>query len=93
MQLEKAGWYVNDPTIPESAFFCAYSVDVRGYEVKMPIKYFLLKNLSIDVTPYYTYWHINKSDVVVPPDYPIPLIEPDSNTHEEGLLGGLTYIF
>ena len=66
---------------------------VWGYEVKMPIKYFLLKNLSIDVTPYYTYWHINKSDVVVPPDYPIPLIEPDSNTHEEGLLGGLTYIF
>ena len=64
---------------------------VWGVELKAPIKYYLLKNLSLDVTPYFTYWKINKSNVVaVDGGY---LQEPESNTHLEGLLAGFTYSF
>ncbi|HNX82306.1 MAG TPA: hypothetical protein PKL77_09190 [Candidatus Omnitrophota bacterium] len=64
---------------------------VWGSELKFPIKYQILKHVSIDVTPYFTYWHIKNS-------LPLELsgsyfYEPDSNTHVEGLLAGLTYSF
>lgn len=64
---------------------------VWGSEMKFPIKYQVLKFLSIDVTPYFTYWHIkNSTPLQINGSY---YIEPDSNTHVEGLLAGLTYSF
>lgn len=65
--------------------------DVWGAEVKTPIRYLLLKNLSLDITPYFTYWSIKRSDPVMISGY--YYFEPDSRTHEEGLLAGLTFIF
>ncbi|MGD0336369.1 MAG: hypothetical protein ABSB18_04640 [Candidatus Omnitrophota bacterium] len=62
---------------------------VWGTEVKLPIKYYILKNLSLDITPYFTYWKIKHSDV----DPNSGLYEPDSKTHLEGVLGGFTYSF
>jgi len=63
----------------------------NGIEVKLPLKYSLSKNLSFDLTPYYTYWNIRQSD-------PVEIsgsfyYEPDSTTHQEGLQIGLTYRF
>lgn len=64
---------------------------VFGAEVKLPVKYYFLKNLSFDVTPYFTYWKIDKStDTLISGR---PYYEPDSKTHIEGLLVGLTYGF
>jgi hypothetical protein len=64
---------------------------IYGAEVKMPIKYNLLRNISFDVTPYFTYWDIKNSDLVlINGSY---YSEPDSTTHIEGLLVGLTYSF
>ena len=53
-------------------------------ELKAPIKFFLLKNLSLDVTPYFTYVRIKASKPVG------GYYEPDSKTHDEGLLGAMT---
>lgn len=65
--------------------------NVYGLEVKAPIKYYFLKNISFDVTPYFTYWHIKESDpVLISGAY---YVEPDSRTHIEGLLTGFTYNF
>ena len=61
---------------------------VWGTEVKAPIKLYLLKNLSFDVTPYFIYWKIQASRVA-----PDGMYEPVSKTHEEGLLSGMTYTF
>lgn len=64
---------------------------VFGAEVKLPVKYYFLKNLSFDVTPYFTYWEINESTpTLIAGDYGY---EPYSTTHIEGLLVGLTYSF
>ncbi len=65
--------------------------NVWGAEVKLPMKYYLLENLTLDFTPYYTFWRINQSDPVVISG--VAYVEPDSNTHEEGLMTGLTYTF
>ena len=64
---------------------------VWGVELKAPIKYYLLKNLSLDVTPYFTYWKINRSNYVS--TYGFYSYEPKSYTHLEGLLAGFTYSF
>ncbi len=65
--------------------------NVHGAEVRIPIKYYLLKTLSLDLTPYFTYWHIGQSNIVeISGD---SYVEPKSKTHIEGLLAGLTYIF
>lgn len=65
--------------------------NVYGIDLKFPIKYYLLKNISFDVTPYFTYWHIKASDpVLISGSY---YIEPDSNTHIEGVFVGLTCTF
>lgn len=63
-----------------------------GFDIKAPIKYYLLKNLSFDVTPYFTYWSIKRSDLV---DIGggLGVYEPDSQTHIEGLRAGFTYKF
>ncbi|MDE2009693.1 MAG: hypothetical protein KGJ09_06400 [Candidatus Omnitrophica bacterium] len=61
---------------------------VWGTEVKLPIKFYVLNNLSLDITPYFTYWKIQASEVL-----PDGYYEPVSKTHEEGLLSGMTYIF
>ena len=65
--------------------------NVWGNEVKTPIKYLLSKNLTFDLTPYFTYWNISSSK----PEMISGMLfaEPDSHTHEEGLLTGLTYSF
>jgi hypothetical protein len=60
-------------------------------ELKAPIKYFLLKNLSLDITPYFTYLRINPSKFIPDGNTGYGYIEPDSKTHEEGLLGGMTF--
>jgi len=65
--------------------------DVWGTEVEIPIKYYLLKNLTLDITPCYTFWRINHSSVLEISG--TPLYEPDSNTNELGILTGLTYTF
>jgi hypothetical protein len=65
--------------------------EVYGAEVKIPIKYYLLKNLSFDLTPYFTYWYIGQSDLVEISGR--SYYEPKSKTHIEGLLTGLTYLF
>ncbi len=60
---------------------------VWGTNLRMPIKYYVLKNLSLDLTPYFTYWQIHASNVLD------GWYEPQSKTHLEGLLLGLTYSF
>ncbi|MCM8797287.1 MAG: hypothetical protein NC923_05370 [Candidatus Omnitrophica bacterium] len=64
---------------------------VWGGEVKLPVKYYILKNLSLDVTPYFTYWKIKRSDYVeLGGSY---WHEPDSKTHFNGVLAGFTCAF
>ena len=65
--------------------------DVYGIEVKAPLKYYLFKNLSFDLTPYYTYWRIYLSEPAQISG--IGVAEPDSKTHILGLQTGLTYYF
>lgn len=65
---------------------------VSGTEAKIPIKYCIAKNISFDLTPYFTCWHIGHSDTITLAGIP-GYYEPDSETHEEGLLTGLTYTF
>jgi len=61
---------------------------VAGWEVKLPIKYYLWKNFSLDVTPYFTAWNISHSDdVKISGSY---YYEPDSHTYIEGVLLGAT---
>jgi hypothetical protein len=64
---------------------------VLGAEVKFPIKFYLLKTLSLDFTPYLTYWEISKSTntAISGTEY----YEPYSQTHIEGILLGATYSF
>lgn len=64
---------------------------VSGAEIKLPLKYSLTPKLSFDLTPYFTYWHINKSSPATIAG--TAFYEPDSRTHIEGLLTGLTYSF
>jgi hypothetical protein len=79
-------WFLS---VPETTTFKLESV--YGVELKMPIKYHLLKNLSLNVTPYFTFWNIGESDPVLTSDgY---YYEPDSTTHIEGVLAGITYSF
>jgi hypothetical protein len=66
--------------------------NVWGTELKIPIKYYLLRNLSLDVTPYFTHWKIKHSDYI-PLGGDLYVYEPDSQTHIEGLLIGFTCNF
>lgn len=61
---------------------------VAGWEFKLPIKYYLLKNVSLDLTPYSTWWNITESDPVLISG--TSYYEPNSHTHIEGLLVGIT---
>ncbi|MDE2027533.1 MAG: hypothetical protein KGK03_07645 [Candidatus Omnitrophica bacterium] len=61
---------------------------VWGALVKAPIKFYLSSNMSLDLTPYFTYWKINASNVS-----PDGYYEPTSKTHEEGLLSGMTLYY
>ncbi|MFH1414208.1 MAG: hypothetical protein ABIG56_05120, partial [Candidatus Omnitrophota bacterium] len=65
--------------------------NVWGIEIMAPIKYLFGKNLSFDITPYFTYWNIDKSD-------PVSIsgslfYEPDSRTHIEGVQVGFSCYF
>lgn len=64
---------------------------VAGWEIELPLRYYLLKNLSFDITPYLTFWNISESDSVLISGS--SYVEPNSRTHIEGLLVGLTCIF
>jgi hypothetical protein len=91
--IDWAGWLAIDPKMKaylyEGGTFKLGNV--WGTEVKAPIKYYLLKSLSLDVTPYYTYWHISHSNSVVISG--TSYYEPDSNTNELGVMAGITYGF
>jgi hypothetical protein len=65
--------------------------DVWGIELKIPIKYRVFKNLSLDLTPYFTYWKIKESGTIQISG--TNYVEPDSRTHIEGVMAGLTYYF
>ena len=67
--------------------------NVWGSELRLPIKYYLLKNLSLDITPYYIYWHIGASNFVPIDDTGLGWQEPESKTNLRGLLAGITYVF
>ena len=64
---------------------------VSGVEVKLPLKYYMLQNLSWDLTPYYSFWRIKRSDPAVISG--VSYQEPDSRTHVLALQTGLTYCF
>lgn len=64
---------------------------VLGIDLKIPIKYYIFKNFSFDVVPYFTYWDITKSDPVLING--ASYYEPDSKTYIEGILIGFTNIF
>lgn len=85
-EMRADNWFLDPPTTTTFKL-----KNVYGIELKAPIKYYLLKNLSLDVTPYFTYWKIKHSDpVLVSGDY---YYEPDSTTHIEGVFAGFTYCF
>ena len=63
---------------------------VTGLEFKFPLKYYLLKNVSLNLTPYVTFWNIAYSRTVIIDGS--PMYEPDSHTHMEGVLAGVTYL-
>jgi len=76
----------------------AYSIDsltakdftlgsVWGLELNIPIKYYLLKNLSLDFTPFYIFWSIDESDVIE------GYIEPESKSKIYGISCGFTISF
>lgn len=65
--------------------------DVYGFEVKVPLKYEIFKNLTFDATGYFTWWSISRSDPVTISG--TAYYEPDSHTYVAGLLTGLTYAF
>jgi hypothetical protein len=65
--------------------------NVYGFDVKIPIRYRLMKNVSFDLTPYFTYWNIDASDPETISG--VGYFEPDSRTHIEGVLVGLTCYF
>ena len=60
-------------------------------DIRAPIKYFIFRNLSLDITPYFSYLRINPSKFIPDGDTGYGFIEPDSKTHEEGLLGAVTF--
>ncbi len=65
--------------------------NVWGAQVTIPLKYYILKNLSLDLTPGYAYWNIQDSDVVAVNG--TPLYEPESKTNLKFLQAGITYVF
>ncbi|MGD0336055.1 MAG: hypothetical protein ABSB18_03020 [Candidatus Omnitrophota bacterium] len=66
--------------------------NVWGVEVKLPIKYYILQNISLDFTPYFTFWWIKMSDII-PIGGGLGVVEPTSHTYMNGLLAGLTWYF
>ncbi len=60
------------------------------YQLKFPFKFYLTKNLSFDVTPYYNFISISQSSFVDVNSDGYGLVEPNSKTHQEGLLGAIT---
>lgn len=64
---------------------------VSGVELTLPIKYYLTQNIGIELTPYFTYWHISDSDPTeISGDW---YYEPKSRTHIEGIIAGISYRF
>jgi len=66
---------------------------VWGVELKAPLRYTITKRFSFDIIPYYTFWHIGKSntDILRIGGIPVAYIqEPRSQTYMYGVLFGLT---
>ncbi len=69
---------------------------VWGTEIELPVKYQLSRHISLDVTPYFNYWKIEKSDLVFVGNdgmYDWYTYEPDSKLYATGVRAGLTCIF
>jgi len=64
---------------------------VYGAEIKFPLKYNFWENLYFDLTPYFTYWRIHRSDIrmISGTSY----YEPASATYIQGVMAGLSYLF
>jgi len=60
------------------------------YQLNFPFKYYLTKNLSLDVTPYFNYISISQSSLIDVNSDGYGLGEPKSKTHQEGLVGAMT---
>jgi len=65
---------------------------VTGISVRIPLKYYILKSLSFDLTPYFDYWQIKESDSISVSANTV-VLEPDSDTQIKGVLVGFTYSF
>ena len=66
---------------------------VWGVELTLPLHYVITKRFTFDVTPYYTFWHIGKSNTEIVTWQGIPAgyaFEPESKTYVCGVLFGLT---
>ena len=65
---------------------------VWGINFELPIKYQLFNHLSLDITPYYTYWKINESNKI---DIGggVYIYEPESKSKIYGVLSGFTFTF
>ncbi len=65
---------------------------VYGAELKLPLKYYLSKYISIDATPYLEYWDIEKSNEhwISSTEY---MYEPHSQTTILGILAGISLIY
>ena len=66
--------------------------DVSGTEIKAPFRFTLRPNCFFDLTPYFTWWEISKSEELDIGGGWVAY-EPDSETHIEGVLAGFTYAF
>ncbi|MDD5069262.1 MAG: hypothetical protein PHV17_00890 [Candidatus Omnitrophica bacterium] len=66
--------------------------DVWGLEIQLPLKYYILDGkMSFDLTPYFTYWDVERSK---PLEMGVDFwYEPDSITHVEGILMGISCFF
>jgi hypothetical protein len=64
---------------------------VWGYELELPIKYYIVENLSLDLTPYYIYWNIDESDTQIIDG--TAYYEPHSRSKIYGYLVGFTMTF
>ena len=64
-------------------------------KVEVPINYNITPQLSVNLAPYYNYWHFSGSDTknVVIDGIPLTTYEPPSETNSVGLNVGISYRF
>jgi hypothetical protein len=64
-------------------------------KVEVPVSYNVTQQLSVNLTPYYSYWHFNSSSAqnTVIDGIPVTSYEPSSETNSAGLNVGVSYRF